>query len=93
MQGRPIIICNQDDEETKRLAYKFIEVPRSVDCLQGILSVIPMQLLSYHIATIRGFDVRVFFLFHCSIVHFFQCDFKVLLFICQCDFTVLLFIL
>ncbi|RUS76833.1 hypothetical protein EGW08_015405, partial [Elysia chlorotica] len=55
--GRPIIICNEEDAETQKLAYKFVEVPRSVDCLQGIVAVIPMQLLSYHIAVMRGYDV------------------------------------
>ncbi|KAK3759556.1 hypothetical protein RRG08_009743 [Elysia crispata] len=55
--GRPIIICNEEDADTQKLAYKFVEVPRSVDCLQGIVAVIPMQLLSYHIAVLRGYDV------------------------------------
>jgi glucosamine 6-phosphate synthetase-like amidotransferase/phosphosugar isomerase protein len=36
---------------------KFIAVPHAVDCLQGILTVIPMQLLSFHIAVLRGYDV------------------------------------
>ena len=44
------------DEETKKLAYKVIEVPPQVDCLQGILTNIPMQLLSLHIAELRQCD-------------------------------------
>ena len=32
-------------------------MPDLVDCLQGILTVIPLQLLSFHIAVLRGFDV------------------------------------
>ncbi|XP_012938215.1 glutamine--fructose-6-phosphate aminotransferase [isomerizing] 2 isoform X4 [Aplysia californica] len=55
--GRPIIICNANDLETQALAYKFLDVPHAVDCLQGILAVIPMQLLSYHTAVLRGYDV------------------------------------
>ena len=39
-------------------AYKTIELPHTVDCLQGILSVIPLQLLSFHLAVLRGYDVR-----------------------------------
>lgn len=35
-----------------------MEVPQTVDCLQGVLTVIPMQLLSFHIAVLRGYDVR-----------------------------------
>ena len=40
-----------------RHAYKTIEVPETVDCLQGILTVIPLQLLSYHLAVKKGLDV------------------------------------
>ncbi|XP_078087724.1 glutamine--fructose-6-phosphate aminotransferase [isomerizing] 2-like [Mustelus asterias] len=56
-QGRPIILCTKNDEESRKLAYKTIEIPHSVDCLQGILSVIPLQLLSFHLAVLRGYDV------------------------------------
>uniref|UniRef100_A0A8C8LYT7 glutamine--fructose-6-phosphate transaminase (isomerizing) n=1 Tax=Oncorhynchus tshawytscha TaxID=74940 RepID=A0A8C8LYT7_ONCTS len=55
--GRPIILCCQDDPEMSRNAYKTIELPQTVDCLQGILSVIPLQLLSFHLAVLRGYDV------------------------------------
>ncbi|KAM9795665.1 glutamine--fructose-6-phosphate aminotransferase [isomerizing] 2 [Neosynchiropus ocellatus] len=55
--GRPIILCCQDDVETSMNAYQTIELPHTVDCLQGILSVIPLQLLSFHLAVLRGFDV------------------------------------
>jgi glucosamine--fructose-6-phosphate aminotransferase (isomerizing) len=34
-----------------------LEVPKSIDCLQGITTVIPMQLLSMHIAELRKLDV------------------------------------
>ncbi|KAI8124616.1 Glutamine--fructose-6-phosphate aminotransferase [isomerizing] 2, partial [Lucilia cuprina] len=56
-KGCPIIICEEGDEETKSFCSRSLEVPRTVDCLQGILTVIPMQLLSYHIAVLRGCDV------------------------------------
>lgn len=56
-QGRPILICIKGDEEVKDHAFRTLEVPRTVDCLQGILSVIPLQLLSFHIAVLRGYDV------------------------------------
>uniref|UniRef100_A0A8C2G8V3 glutamine--fructose-6-phosphate transaminase (isomerizing) n=1 Tax=Cyprinus carpio TaxID=7962 RepID=A0A8C2G8V3_CYPCA len=42
-----------------KLAYKTIELPHTVDCLQGILSVIPLQLISFHLAVLRGYDVRI----------------------------------
>ncbi|EDO28779.1 predicted protein, partial [Nematostella vectensis] len=50
-------ICNKGDDEVKHHGTKFLEVPHVVDCLQGILTVIPLQLLSFHIAVLRGFDV------------------------------------
>lgn len=56
-KGRPIIICEEGDEETKAFSSRSLEISRTVDCLQGILTVIPMQLLSYHIAVLRGCDV------------------------------------
>ncbi|XP_029439585.1 glutamine--fructose-6-phosphate aminotransferase [isomerizing] 2 isoform X2 [Rhinatrema bivittatum] len=56
-QGRPIILCTKDDQESAKFAYKIIELPHTVDCLQGILSVIPLQLLSFHLAVLRGYDV------------------------------------
>ena len=56
------MICNVDDTETKMHAYKTIEVPEQVDCLQGILTVIPLQLLSLHIAELRNCDVSAYIL-------------------------------
>ncbi|CAL1613345.1 unnamed protein product [Knipowitschia caucasica] len=55
--GRPIIICCQDDPEITKSAYQTIALPQTVDCLQAILSVIPLQLLSFHLAVLRGYDV------------------------------------
>ncbi|KOX68219.1 Glucosamine--fructose-6-phosphate aminotransferase [isomerizing] 2, partial [Melipona quadrifasciata] len=55
--GKPIVICEEGDEETKIFADRVLEVPKTVDCLQGILTVIPMQLLSFHIAVLRGCNV------------------------------------
>ncbi|XP_059681230.1 glutamine--fructose-6-phosphate aminotransferase [isomerizing] 2 isoform X1 [Gavia stellata] len=56
-QGRPIILCSKEDTESSKFAYKTIELPHTVDCLQGVLSVIPLQLLSFHLAVLRGYDV------------------------------------
>ncbi|XP_054707585.1 glutamine--fructose-6-phosphate aminotransferase [isomerizing] 2-like isoform X3 [Uloborus diversus] len=55
--GKPIIIGDKGDSETQKHAFSFLEVPHTVDCLQGILTVIPLQLLSYHIAVLRGCNV------------------------------------
>ena len=48
-KGQPIIICNKGDSRIGS-GFKTIRVPQVVDCLQGILTVIPLQLLSYHLA-------------------------------------------
>lgn len=53
----------KEDTETAKMAYKYLEVPHTVDCLQGILTVIPLQLLSYHIAVLRGCNVS--YTFYC----------------------------
>ncbi|XP_050297868.1 glutamine--fructose-6-phosphate aminotransferase [isomerizing] 2-like isoform X1 [Anthonomus grandis grandis] len=55
--GNPILICEEGDTETMSLANQHLAVPKTVDCLQGILTVIPMQLLSFHIAVRRGCNV------------------------------------
>ncbi|XP_068153319.1 glutamine--fructose-6-phosphate aminotransferase [isomerizing] 2 [Drosophila tropicalis] len=56
-RGRPILICEAGDNETMAHSTRSLQIPRTVDCLQGILTVIPLQLLSYHIAVLRGCDV------------------------------------
>lgn len=53
--GNPIIICNPGDTFDKQ--YRTLEVPATVDCLQGLLNVIPLQLMSYWLAVKKGIDV------------------------------------
>ncbi|EMD35563.1 hypothetical protein CERSUDRAFT_85515 [Gelatoporia subvermispora B] len=55
-KAQPIVICNEGDEGIPK-DVKTIRVPKSVDCLQGIVNIIPLQLLSYHLAVKNGFDV------------------------------------
>lgn len=57
-EGRPIIICNEGHDvlaDGKALAT--LHVPLTVDCLQGLLNIIPLQLMSYWLAVNRGVDV------------------------------------
>lgn len=56
------MICDKEDIETIKNNKRTIKVPHSVDCLQGILSVIPLQLLAFHLAVLRGYDVSSVFL-------------------------------
>ncbi|XP_060519650.1 glutamine--fructose-6-phosphate aminotransferase [isomerizing] 2-like isoform X2 [Cylas formicarius] len=55
--GDPILICEEGDAETIAFASRHLEIPKTVDCLQGILTVIPLQLLSFHIAVKRNCNV------------------------------------
>ena len=56
-KGRPIVICNTGDKEFRSEQTEKIEVPQTVDCLQGLLNVIPLQLISYWLAVAEGLNV------------------------------------
>jgi len=55
--GRPIVICNPDDAEFPSDKTHKIEIPKTVDCLQGLLNVIPLQLIAYWLAVGEGLNV------------------------------------
>ena len=55
--GHLLAIIDEGDEEMKTMADAYIEVPRTVEALQPILTVVPTQLLAYYIALRRGCDV------------------------------------
>jgi len=55
--GKPIVICNTGDEEFKAGQAEKIEIPKTVDCLQGLLNVIPLQLMAYWLAVAEGLNV------------------------------------
>jgi len=56
-KGIVIAIINEDDEKIREMADFYIEIPSTSEPLSPLLSVIPLQLLSYHIAVMRGCDV------------------------------------
>ncbi|GAA6027429.1 hypothetical protein JCM8097_007859 [Rhodosporidiobolus ruineniae] len=56
-KGAPIIIANDTDTSLDDAKTAVIRVPRTVDCLQGLLNIIPLQLLSYHVAVTKGLNV------------------------------------
>jgi glucosamine--fructose-6-phosphate aminotransferase (isomerizing) len=56
-RGRIIVICNDGDEEVAEMADHVITIPQTLDFLYPILTVLPLQLLAYHIAVLRGCDV------------------------------------
>ncbi len=55
--GRPIVICNPNDDEFPSEQTERIEIPKTVDCLQGLLNVIPLQLIAYWLAVAEGLNV------------------------------------
>ncbi|OLN88745.1 Glutamine-fructose-6-phosphate aminotransferase [isomerizing] protein-like protein [Colletotrichum chlorophyti] len=55
--GKPIVICNPGDEEFKTSEAEKIEIPKTVDALQGILNVVPLQLIAYWLAVMEGLNV------------------------------------
>ena len=55
--GIVIAVLTEGDTMSAKVANYVIEVPEASDLLSPILSVVPLQLLSYHIAVRRGCDV------------------------------------
>lgn len=56
-KGLVIAIVAQGDKEIVKMADYYIEIPSTIEPLTPLLSVIPLQLLSYHIAVMRNCDV------------------------------------
>lgn len=55
--GPIIALVSQGDEEIKRLTEEVIYLPRTLEMLSPILTVIPLQLLAYYLGVARGNDV------------------------------------
>jgi glutamine---fructose-6-phosphate transaminase (isomerizing) len=56
-KGNVIAIVTEGDEIIRKMADYVLEVPETMPVFSGLLAVIPLQLLSYHIAVLRGCDV------------------------------------
>lgn len=56
-KGKVIAIVTEGDEIIRKMADHVLEVPTTHAPFSGLLSVIPLQLLSYHIAVLRGCNV------------------------------------
>jgi glucosamine--fructose-6-phosphate aminotransferase (isomerizing) len=55
--GRVIAIASEGDDELADKANEVLQIPDLGEYLTSILAVIPLQLLAYHVATLRGTDV------------------------------------
>lgn len=68
-KGRPIVIADDSVPESDLPGVRHIlRLPQTADCLQSILTVIPLQLLSYHIAELKGQNVKYLilnYLYYC----------------------------
>ncbi|MAT38310.1 MAG: glutamine--fructose-6-phosphate transaminase (isomerizing) [Ectothiorhodospiraceae bacterium] len=56
-KGRVIAIVNHDDEQIESLCEHVIKIPPTTDFLTPMLTIIPLQLLSYYVAVNRNCDV------------------------------------
>jgi len=56
-RGRIIAIATEGDDRVCKHADHVLYVPHTLPMLQPLLSVIPLQLLAYHVAVLRGCDV------------------------------------
>ncbi len=55
--GRVIAFCTKGDDEIRRKAEMVIEIPEASEELTPLLLCVPLQLLAYHIAVLKGTDV------------------------------------
>ena len=55
--GRTIIVATDGDQDAEEIADGIIWIPNAPWRLNPILTVIPLQILAYHIAAMRGLDV------------------------------------
>ena len=56
-KGRIIAIVSEGDTKIKEIADYVIEIPETEEALSPLISTIPLQLLAYHIAVMRGCNV------------------------------------
>lgn len=58
--ARLIVLCNEGDDAIADLCSpncRLIQVPEVDECVQAIVNIVPLQLLSYHLTLLRGHNV------------------------------------
>jgi glucosamine--fructose-6-phosphate aminotransferase (isomerizing) len=55
--GKIIVVATEGDDEIGRCADHLITIPQAPELFQPMLTVVPLQLLAYHAAVLRGHDV------------------------------------
>ena len=56
-QGRVIAIVTKGDDTISHVADEVLEIPAVMECLEPLISTIPLQLMAYHIAICKGKNV------------------------------------
>ncbi len=56
-QGKIIAVATEGDDEIQKIADEVIFIPKTLEMLTPLLSVIPLQLFAYHAAVLKGKDV------------------------------------
>ncbi|MCK9160034.1 MAG: glutamine--fructose-6-phosphate transaminase (isomerizing) [Bacteroidaceae bacterium] len=56
-KGRIIAIVTKGDQVISKMADWIIEIPETLECLDPLLTTLPLQLLAYHIAVCKGMNV------------------------------------
>ena len=56
-KGKVIAVVTEGDQVISKMADYVMEVPDTINVFAPVLAVVPLQLLSYHIAVLRGCDV------------------------------------
>ncbi|MCD8029317.1 MAG: glutamine--fructose-6-phosphate transaminase (isomerizing) [Bacteroides sp.] len=56
-KGRVIAVVTEGDEVISRIADYCIQLPATLECLDPLITTVPLQLLAYHVAVCKGLDV------------------------------------
>ena len=56
-KGKVIALVTEGDKDISKLVDECIELPQTLECLEPLITTIPLQLLAYYIAVCKGKDV------------------------------------
>jgi glucosamine--fructose-6-phosphate aminotransferase (isomerizing) len=56
-EGQVIAIATEGDHEIERVAQHIVRIPKVDECVTPLLTVVPLQLLAYYVADLKGTDV------------------------------------
>ena len=55
--GKILAVAYEDDDQIHKFANRVLRIPRADDLLGPVAAVVPLQLLAYHVARMRGHDI------------------------------------